>query len=119
MLRANSNDQYDRPAERPEDASAGSPRHAVDLRELSRILRRRWQAVVATPLVLLILAGTFIAIVTPLYTATSTVFIDPRRASVAETNSQASTSNFGTDDATIESQVLLIQSVAILERVVD
>jgi exopolysaccharide transport family protein len=56
-------------------------------------------------------------IVSTLYTATSTVLVDPRRANVVETN-QAVLSNFGTDDATIESQTLLIQSVAILDRVV-
>src|SRR5262249_45392847 len=96
-------------------------RHAVDLRELTRILRRRWHAVIAVPVVLLLAAVIFIFAVTPLYTGTATVFIDPRRASLAENNnnSQAHSSNFGTDDATIESQVLLIQSVALRQRVVD
>jgi exopolysaccharide transport family protein len=120
MLRRNSDPHYDPPDEHPEEASNGSLRHAVDLRELVRILRRRWQAVLAVPLALVVLAGAFIAVTTPLYTATSTVFIDPHRASVADTtNNQPPPSNLGTDDATIESQVLLIQSVAILERVVD
>ena len=45
------------------------------------------------------------------------VLVDPRRANVVETN-QSVLTNFGTDDATIESQTLLIQSVAILTRVV-
>jgi polysaccharide biosynthesis transport protein len=120
MLRRNSDDHYDRPQEPVEEVPAArSPHHAVDLRELTMILRRRWIAIVATPLVLVLLAGIYVEIVTPLYTATSTVFIDPRRASVADTNNQALPSNFGTDDATIESQALLIQSVAILEHVVD
>ena len=121
MLRRNSDDRYDGPPEAAEDASAReTQRHTADLRELTRILRRRWQMVAAVPLVLVVLAGIFVVVVTPLYTATSTVFIDPRRASMAESNnSQAQGSNFGTDDATIESQVLLIQSVAILQRVVD
>jgi succinoglycan biosynthesis transport protein ExoP len=120
MLRRSSDDHYDRPHDSADEVGVGATkRHAVDLRELARILRRRWPAVVATPLVLALLAGLFVVIVTPLYTATSTVLIDPRRASVADTNnSQATPSNFGTDDATIESQVLLIQSVSILQRVV-
>ena len=63
------------------------------------------------------LAFVYLAVVSTLYTATSTVLVDPRRANVVETN-QSVLSNFGTDDATIESQTLLIQSVAILERVV-
>jgi exopolysaccharide transport family protein len=126
MLRRNSDDHHALP---PYDHARGEPghldgerqRHAVDLRELFRILRRRWQAVVAVPIILVVAVGIFVLAVTPLYTATSTVFIDPRRASVAENNNnnQTPASNLGTDDATIESQVLLIQSPAILRRVVD
>ena len=48
------------------------------------------------------------------------VLVDPRRASAIESNQSAiSMSNFGTDDATIESEALLIQSIAILQRVVE
>jgi exopolysaccharide transport family protein len=120
MLRRSSDDHYDRSYEEPEHPAGEAQRHAVDLRELVRILRRRWHAIVATPAILAVLAGIFIVMATPLYTATSTVFVDPRRASLAEGgNNQSQVSNFGTDDATIESQALLIQSVAILQRVVD
>jgi exopolysaccharide transport family protein len=90
----------------------------VDLREMTRILRRRWKTVALVPVVLVALALAYLTSVDTLYTATSTVLVDPRRANVVETN-QAVLSNFGTDDATIESQTLLIQSVAILQRVVD
>ena len=90
----------------------------VDLREMARILRRRWKAVAAAPLSLIALALVYLIAVSTLYTATSTVLVDPRRANVVDT-SQTVLSNFGTDDATIESQALLIQSVAILHRVVD
>jgi len=90
----------------------------VDLREMGRILRRRYRQVVLPPAVLAGLALLYLLFAATLYTATSTVLVDPRRASVVETN-QSVLSNFGTDDATIESQTLLIQSVAILERVVE
>jgi succinoglycan biosynthesis transport protein ExoP len=66
----------------------------------------------------LALGLTYCLVVSTLYTATATVLVDPRRAAAVETNSQVPLSNFGTDDATIESQTLLIQSVAILDRVV-
>src|ERR1700709_1257412 len=89
----------------------------VDLREMGRILRRRYRLLALPAAVLVGLALAYSAFATTLYTATSTVLVDPRRASVVETN-QSVLSNFGTDDATIESQTLLIQSVAILERVV-
>jgi exopolysaccharide transport family protein len=92
----------------------------VDLRELVRILRRRWKEAAAVPAALVALALFYVGMTTTLYTATSTVLVDPRRATAIESNqSSVQTSNFGTDDATIESETMLIQSIAILERVVD
>src|SRR5579859_5810362 len=97
-----------------------SPQPTVDLRELVRILRRRWKQAAVAPAMLVALALIYVATTTTLYTATSTVLVDPRRATAIESNqSSVSTSNFGTDDATIESETLLIQSIAILQRVVD
>ena len=75
----------------------------VDLREMTRILRRRWRMVAAIPLTLVVLALIYLMVANTLYTATSTVLVDPRRANVVDT-SQTVLSNFGTDDATIESQ---------------
>ncbi|MGE0522744.1 MAG: GumC family protein [Variibacter sp.] len=95
-----------------------TPSYSLDLREIARVLRRNVKIIVATPIVLLLLAIVFVSVVTPLYTATSTIFIDPRRPNVAEGNAQAQP-NFGTDDSSIESQVLLIQSVSVMQRVVD
>jgi succinoglycan biosynthesis transport protein ExoP len=116
MLQRNSDPSY-RAADDVVRAAA-DPVPMVDLREMARILRRRWKTMAIVPVVLLALASVYVISATTLYTATSTVLVDPRRASVVET-SQAVLSNFGTDDATIESQTLLIQSVAILQRVVD
>lgn len=92
----------------------------VDLRELARILRRRWKLVAAIPATLLAIALIYVILSTTLYTATSTVLVDPRRSTAIESNQAAmQMSNFGTDDATIESETLLIQSIAILQRVVE
>jgi exopolysaccharide transport family protein len=115
---------FDQPHSQPEESTATaierSPLPTVDLREMSRILRRRWKTVAAPPLCLIALALIYILSATTLYTATSTVLVDPRRASAIESNQSAiSMSNFGTDDATIESEALLIQSIAILQRVVE
>jgi succinoglycan biosynthesis transport protein ExoP len=96
------------------------PQPTVDLREMARILRRRWKLVTAAPAVLGLLALVYVMASTTLYTATSTVQVDPRRASAIESNQSAmSMSNFGTDDATIDSEALLIQSISILQRVVE
>jgi exopolysaccharide transport family protein len=115
---------FDQPHSQPEESTATaierSPLPTVDLREMSRILRRRWKTMAAPPLCLIALALIYILSATTLYTATSTVLVDPRRASAIESNQSAiSMSNFGTDDATIESEALLIQSIAILQRVVE
>ncbi|MDB5654388.1 MAG: exopolysaccharide biosynthesis protein [Tardiphaga sp.] len=117
MLQRNSEASFQAPEEAA-SAVADWQTPTFDLREMARILRRRWKAVAIIPTVLVALALAYVMSVNTLYTATSTVLVDPRRANVVETN-QAVLSNFGTDDATIESQTLLIQSVAILQRVVD
>lgn len=117
MLQRNSDLPYVIPDEPPPRPAEGSQYPSVDLREMGRILRRRYKMVALPAVVLLGLALAYLLFATTLYTATSTVLVDPRRANVVETN-QSVLSNFGTDDATIESQALLIQSVAILTRVV-
>ena len=94
-------------------------RAGLDIRELLRILRRRLRIVIATPLILAAVAMVYLLAVQPLYTATATILIDPRRAAVVDTGNQQVLSNFNTDEATIESQVMLVQSVAVLQRVVD
>src|SRR5436190_24207990 len=117
MLQRNSDLPYaipDEPLTRPAE---GWRYPTVDLREMGRILRRRYRLVALPSVVLVGLALVYLLFATTLYTATSTVLVDPRRANVVETNHSV-LSNFGTDDATIESQTLLIQSVAILVRVV-
>src|SRR4030088_3114999 len=114
-------DQPDHALEKPTGSAIERwPQPTVDLREMARILRRRWKAAAAAPLSLTILALIYVLTATTLYTATSTVLVDPRRTTAIESNQAAmSMSNFGTDDATIESETLLIQSIAILQRVVE
>lgn len=95
-------------------------RGGIDIRELLRILRRHLFIVVATPMIMLGAALVFVMSVQPLYTGTATVLIDPRRASVVDSNNNHPVlSNFNTDDVATESQVMLIQSVTVLQRVVE
>jgi exopolysaccharide transport family protein len=118
MLQRNSDYDYQAPESAPGPNAGRWQQPTVDLREMARILRRRWKVVAAISFGLICLALIYILVVPTLFTATSTVLVDPRRANVVDT-SQTVLSNFGTDDATIESQTLLIQSVAILQRVVE
>src|SRR5215212_1434154 len=117
MLQRNSDLPYVIPDEPQTRPAEGWQYPTVDLREMGRILRRRHKVALLPAFALLGLAVIYLLLATTLYTATSTVLVDPRRANVVESN-QSVLSNFGTDDATIESQTLLIQSVAILMRVV-
>jgi len=83
------------------------------------ILRRRLGIIGATTLAVVALTIVFILVVRPLYTATATVLIDPHRSDVINLNDNTATvRNAATDEAAIQSQVLLMQSVEVLRRVV-
>src|SRR5260370_10682151 len=114
-------DQPDQVLEEPTGPAVERwPQPTVDLRGMGRILRGRWKAAAAAPISLTILALIYVLTATTLYTAPSTVLVDPRGTTAMESNQAArSMSNFGTDEATIESETLLIQSIAILQRVVE
>ena len=108
MLQRNSEQLDDGLNEPAGSAAERSSQSTVDLRELARILRRRWKLVAAVPAALLAVALLYVMTATTLYTATSTVLVDPRRSTAIESNQAAmQMSNFGTDDATIESETLL------------
>jgi polysaccharide biosynthesis transport protein len=117
MLRANS-DYLPAAGIDAAPAQHDSGLRTVDLVEMVRILRRRLSLIAGIAGAFTAIALLYVLSATTQYTATSTVLVDPRRANVTETT-QTVLSNFGTDDATIESQTLLIKSVAILRRVVD
>jgi succinoglycan biosynthesis transport protein ExoP len=120
MLQRSFDEPHDEAGEQAASPGERWSAPTVDLRELARILRRRWKLVAAAPLALGALALIYLLTSVTLYTATSTVLVDPRRSTAIESNQAAmQMSNFGTDDATIESETLLIQSIAILQHVVE
>lgn len=90
------------------------------LREGLRVLKRRRGVIALTTFAFVTAAMLFIILASPQYTATATILIDPRRSSVADNDSgQQKTSNPASDEATVNSQAVLLQSPAILRRVVD
>jgi exopolysaccharide transport family protein len=108
------------------DASAALPAADVmdnythHIRESLHLLRRRRWIVIATTLSFVLAALIFVWFVAPRYTATATVLIDPRRSSVVDSDSpQAKSTTAATDDATVNSQAVLLQSPAVLRRVVE
>lgn len=118
MLQRNSDLSHAIPEQPMANVPNSETQPIVDLAQLVRILRRRWKVIAAITGSLVAIAFAFILVSPTLYTGTATVLVDPRRANVVDPNQNVLT-NFGTDDATIESQALLIQSIAILRGVVD
>lgn len=108
-------------AGRPADAlPLARPRRSeddrVDLRGLVRVLRRRATSILVVTAVALALAVAFLALATPLYTATVQILIDPRDRHVLQT--EVTPTGVGGDASLVESQVRLITSDAVLRRVV-
>src|SRR5690242_9083613 len=95
--------------------------YSIDLKEVGQILRRRKWIIAFTTVALLALATIFVLIVTPRYTATATVLIDPNRNNVVASSvrSDSQSASSASEDVTINSQVSLITSIAVLQRVVD
>ena len=86
----------------------------LDIKELLSILRRRKGVILATVLLVTILSVLVGLQLTPKYTATAMVMIDPRKSNVVDVESVVQ--GFGTDASTVESQVRLISSRFQLER---
>src|SRR3569833_4039050 len=104
----------------PEPAASTAGWEGVTLAESFRILRRRMSLIVLPTVLFAVAAGIAVLVIQPLYTATTTVLIDPRRPNVINLDAkQTPVQAPATDDASIESQVLLTQSVSVLRRVVD
>ena len=101
-----------RPASDPNDGDGG-----LDIKELLGILRRRKKVILATVLLVTCLAVLAGLQLTPKYTATALVMIDPRKSNVVDVESVIQ--GLGTDASTVESQVRLISSRFQLERLAD
>lgn len=89
----------------------------TDLGGLFQILRRNlWKIALATLLGLL-LALTYLALAKPAYTATASLFVDPRNRKIV--SEEIVQGGVGTDIALVESQVSILTSDAVLRRVVE
>jgi capsular exopolysaccharide synthesis family protein len=80
------------------------------------LLRRRWIVIGSVVTIVGLVAG-FIAIATPLYSATSTLLVDPRRSQATQTSDQVP--NFTSFNPVVDSEVLVIGSKAVLQPVVE
>ncbi len=91
--------------------------NVTDLAGLSGILRRRLSSILAITAVALALSILYLAVATPIYSSSATLFIDPRTRKIV--SEEVIQGGLGTDLALVESQVSIIGSDTVLRRVVD
>jgi capsular exopolysaccharide synthesis family protein len=87
------------------------------LRESIQILLRRRWIVIGSVVTIVSSVAAFIAIATPLYTATSTLLIDPRRSQATQASDQVP--NYTSYSPVVDNEVLVITSKAVLQPVVE
>ncbi len=90
---------------------------STDMRGFLSILTRNLRAIILTTLGALALALTYLAVTSPVYTASTTLFIDPRLKKVV--SDEVTQGSLGSDLVLVESQVAIIGSDAVLKRVVE
>jgi len=89
----------------------------VDLRELFRKIWARRRVVIGCLLVGSLLAGVAVSQVTPLYTSTSKVMLDPRKGRVITT--EAVVSDLDVSTQVVNSEAAVLRSNVLIEAVID
>jgi capsular polysaccharide biosynthesis protein len=97
------------------DSSYGPSGHSSRAFEIMRMARRHSRVVVGTAIAAVAASLLYVSSVTPLYTATATILIDPAASRALEPSKSPVTA---ADDSAVESQASLIQSESVLQRVV-
>ena len=92
-------------------------REGLDLRQLQDFVWRRWKLVVATALAVMVIAFFIILMVTPRYTATVQILLDPKKNEVFGAESLLPELNL--DSGNVDSQISVIQSTNLLRHVVE
>lgn len=93
---------------------AGTP---VGLGEFGQIVRRRWKTIAATTALVTALGLGYALTAKPLYTASTSIFVDPRNR--ASFQIEGTGTGGGYDPNLVDSQSILIESEAVLRRVID
>ncbi|KAF0228347.1 MAG: exopolysaccharide polymerization [Beijerinckiaceae bacterium] len=89
----------------------------VGIGEFAEILRRRWKIIVATTALVTTLGVAYALIAKPLYTASTSIFVDPRNR--ASFQIEGTGTGAGYDPNLVDSQSILIESVPVLKRVIE
>jgi len=89
----------------------------LNLTDFLRILRTHKKTIFGTAALVIALTVLTIAILTPLYTATSYVLLDPRQNNVTDAN--AVTTDLAVNPTSTQNQVQILRSRALAARVID
>lgn len=101
----------------PEAGNLDEADTPVGIAEFSQILRRRWRAIVATTALVTTLGLVFAFSVKPQYTAATSIFVDPRNR--ASFQIEQTGTGGGYDPNLVDSQIVLIESETVLQRVIE
>lgn len=88
-----------------------------DLRTIFGLLRRQFRLIVITVIVVVAIAGTIAFTLTPIYTSSALILVDPSSKNLLDPESQSSTA--GADSARIDSEVELVRSDNVLLKVIQ
>ena len=95
----------------------GTEELPFDLRKIYSIIRRRLTVIAGLTIMGSLLAVIYALQLTPLYTATARVLLDPRKTNIVD--NEAVLSGIGNDWSAVESEVELIRSASVAIRVID
>lgn len=89
---------------------------SIDPREILRIFQRRWKLIAGIVAIGLGITLTYLLLATPLYTAATEILLDLRKDQVVDT--EAIISGIGSDAGAFASEIKLMSSSAVGERVI-
>ncbi|MDB5528485.1 MAG: hypothetical protein JWR51_1588 [Devosia sp.] len=89
----------------------------IDIRAIFGLLRRQFRLIAITTLAIVTAAGLATLALTPIYTATALIMVDPSRKDLLEPENQVR--NSGSDSARVESEVELVRSDTVLMKVIE
>lgn len=98
------------------DAASGSEM-PVGIAEFGQILRRRWKTIAATTALVTSLGLAYALTAKPLFIASTSIFVDPRNR--ASFQIEGTGTGAGYDPNLVDSQSILIESEAVLKRVIE
>ena len=98
------------------DADGGDK---IDLRRMQDFVWRRWRLILLTTASIMALAFLIMLALTPRYTATVQVLLDPHKEAMFGSQAQTIAPELNLESAKVDSQISVITSINLLRRVVE